>query len=166
MTSERGSENNAARGWEDPRCLFVVLGEEGEMMLFRFGRWERKNIVLRVSDFDLNRVYQFPISCVEFYDSNRSYLDNTMLHHDYLYRIWRQIVRWKKLLNGYGVPMFLVQLPNLPKENWHIETMADTLGESPHASMTVASTGEYTDLHELAKGWKSAIARARDPATR
>jgi hypothetical protein len=44
--------------------------------------------------------------------------------------------------------------------------MADTLGESPHASMTVASTGEYTDLHELAKGWKSAIARARDPATR
>jgi hypothetical protein len=44
--------------------------------------------------------------------------------------------------------------------------MADTLGESPHGSMTVPSTGEYTDLHELAKGWKAAITRAKDPATR
>ena len=27
-------------------------------------------------------------------------------------------------------------------------------------------TTEYTDLHELAKGWKAAIARATDPATK
>jgi hypothetical protein len=27
-------------------------------------------------------------------------------------------------------------------------------------------SGDYIDLHELAKGWKAAIARARDPATR
>lgn len=27
-------------------------------------------------------------------------------------------------------------------------------------------TNEYTDLHELAKGWKAAIARATDPATK
>jgi hypothetical protein len=26
--------------------------------------------------------------------------------------------------------------------------------------------GDYTDLHELAKGWKAAIARATDPATK
>ncbi|GAX29501.1 hypothetical protein FisN_3Hh018 [Fistulifera solaris] len=28
------------------------------------------------------------------------------------------------------------------------------------------SGGEYVDLHDLAKGWKAAIARAKDPATR
>mmetsp|Transcript_21394 Transcript_21394/g.50866 ORF Transcript_21394/g.50866 Transcript_21394/m.50866 type:complete len:579 (-) Transcript_21394:173-1909(-) len=30
----------------------------------------------------------------------------------------------------------------------------------------MAATAEYTDLHELAKGWKAAIARASDPATK
>jgi hypothetical protein len=30
----------------------------------------------------------------------------------------------------------------------------------------MAATAEYTDLHELAKGWKAAIARATDPATK
>jgi ankyrin repeat protein len=43
---------------------------------------------------------------------------------------------------------------------------AIAMGESPHGSMTVPSTGDYTDLHELAKGWKAAIIRAKDPATR
>jgi ankyrin repeat protein len=27
-------------------------------------------------------------------------------------------------------------------------------------------SADYVDLHELAKGWKAAIARAQDPATR
>jgi hypothetical protein len=26
--------------------------------------------------------------------------------------------------------------------------------------------GDYVDLHELAKGWKAAIARAKDPVTK
>lgn len=30
----------------------------------------------------------------------------------------------------------------------------------------MAATGEYIDLHELAKGWKAAISRATDPATK
>mmetsp|Transcript_27128 Transcript_27128/g.76320 ORF Transcript_27128/g.76320 Transcript_27128/m.76320 type:complete len:576 (-) Transcript_27128:168-1895(-) len=30
----------------------------------------------------------------------------------------------------------------------------------------MAASGEYTDLHEIAKGWKAAIARAVDPATK
>lgn len=30
----------------------------------------------------------------------------------------------------------------------------------------VAPSGDFIDLHELAKGWKAAIARAKDPATR
>jgi len=33
-------------------------------------------------------------------------------------------------------------------------------------SMAVPASGDYVDLHELAKGWKAAIARAKDPATR
>ena len=32
--------------------------------------------------------------------------------------------------------------------------------------MAMPSTGDHIDLHELAKGWKAAIARAKDPATR
>jgi hypothetical protein len=32
--------------------------------------------------------------------------------------------------------------------------------------MAMPSTGGEVDLHELAKGWKAAIARAKDPATR
>lgn len=32
--------------------------------------------------------------------------------------------------------------------------------------MTMPSADDYVDLHELAKGWKAAIARAKDPATR
>ena len=32
--------------------------------------------------------------------------------------------------------------------------------------IVMPSSGDYVDLHELAKGWKSAIARAKDPATR
>ena len=30
----------------------------------------------------------------------------------------------------------------------------------------MAATGEYIDLHELAKGWKAAISRCTDPATK
>ena len=30
----------------------------------------------------------------------------------------------------------------------------------------MASTGEYIDLHELAKGWKAAISRCSDGATK
>jgi len=33
-------------------------------------------------------------------------------------------------------------------------------------SPVVAAPGEYVDLHELAKGWKAAIERAKNPATR
>lgn len=33
-------------------------------------------------------------------------------------------------------------------------------------SPVVAASGEYVDLHELAKGWKAAIERAKNPATR
>ena len=33
-------------------------------------------------------------------------------------------------------------------------------------SASMPGTGEMVDLHELAKGWKAAIARAKDPATR
>ena len=34
------------------------------------------------------------------------------------------------------------------------------------SSIALPSTGDHVDLHELAKGWKAAIARAKDPATR
>jgi hypothetical protein len=37
---------------------------------------------------------------------------------------------------------------------------------STGGGMAMPSTGDYVDLHELAKGWKAAIARAKDPATR
>lgn len=40
---------------------------------------------------------------------------------------------------------------------------------SPAAATTTGATssgGDYVDLHELSKGWKAAIARAKDPATR
>lgn len=33
-------------------------------------------------------------------------------------------------------------------------------------TVTMAPSGDYTDLHELAKGWKAAIVRATDPATK
>jgi hypothetical protein len=52
-------------------------------------------------------------------------------------------------------------------------TMADTYGSgslggggSYPGSNVVNPSGDYIDLHELAKGWKAAIARAKDPATR
>ena len=41
--------------------------------------------------------------------------------------------------------------------------MADA---SPSSGIVMPSTGEEIDLHEIAKGWKAAIARAKDPATR
>jgi hypothetical protein len=31
---------------------------------------------------------------------------------------------------------------------------------------TIGGGGEYIDLHEVAKGWKAAVARTLDPATR
>jgi len=37
---------------------------------------------------------------------------------------------------------------------------------SPPAGAAMPATGDYVDLHELAKGWKAAIARTKDPATR
>ena len=33
-------------------------------------------------------------------------------------------------------------------------------------NLSLADDSELVDLHELAKGWKAAIARASDPATR
>ena len=33
-------------------------------------------------------------------------------------------------------------------------------------NLSVNEDSELVDLHELAKGWKAAIARANDPATR
>ena len=36
----------------------------------------------------------------------------------------------------------------------------------PGGGSVVPPGGDYVDLHELAKGWKAAIARAKDPATR
>jgi hypothetical protein len=39
-------------------------------------------------------------------------------------------------------------------------------GSGGGGGMAMPSTGDYVDLHELAKGWKAAIARAKDPATR
>ena len=38
--------------------------------------------------------------------------------------------------------------------------------QSTQQYSTMASTGEYIDLHELAKGWKAAISRCTDPATK
>jgi len=32
--------------------------------------------------------------------------------------------------------------------------------------MLAPGSKDYVDLHELAKGWKAAIARAKDPATK
>ena len=37
---------------------------------------------------------------------------------------------------------------------------------SAGGEMAMPSTKDYVDLHELAKGWKAAIARAKDPATK
>jgi hypothetical protein len=37
---------------------------------------------------------------------------------------------------------------------------------SPDGGMAMRSSGDFVDLHEIAKGWKAAIARAKDPATR
>lgn len=34
------------------------------------------------------------------------------------------------------------------------------------SNTTNLPSADYVDLHELAKGWKAAIARAKDPATR
>lgn len=34
------------------------------------------------------------------------------------------------------------------------------------ASTSLQPSGDYVDLHELAKGWKAAIARASDPSTK
>jgi hypothetical protein len=39
-------------------------------------------------------------------------------------------------------------------------------GSYPGGGSVVPPGGDYVDLHELAKGWKAAIARAKDPATR
>jgi len=37
---------------------------------------------------------------------------------------------------------------------------------SPSGDMLAPGSKDYVDLHELAKGWKAAIARAKDPATK
>jgi hypothetical protein len=56
--------------------------------------------------------------------------------------------------------------------NIHTPMSANMGGEpmlsnnSPSSNMALPSTGNFIDLHELAKGWKAAITRARDPATR
>jgi hypothetical protein len=60
--------------------------------------------VVRLRESDILR-------CVEFYDSNHSYLGNIMLHHVYLYKIGAI----EFFLNGSH--MFLVQISNLSKEN-------------------------------------------------
>lgn len=45
----------------------------------------------------------------------------------------------------------------------------DTLSGNPTGESNTGVIGvhsDYVDLHELAKGWKAAIARAKDPLTR
>jgi hypothetical protein len=37
---------------------------------------------------------------------------------------------------------------------------------TPNSRESLPASGEVIDLHELAKGWKAAIARAKDPATK
>lgn len=45
--------------------------------------------------------------------------------------------------------------------------MSDSLsGNVSESNAIMPSVGDYVDLHELAKGWKAAIARAKDPVTR
>jgi hypothetical protein len=44
--------------------------------------------------------------------------------------------------------------------------MADMNASPSVGGMAMPATGDHVDLHELAKGWKAAIARAKDPATR
>lgn len=39
-------------------------------------------------------------------------------------------------------------------------------GELQDAMPQSESNGTHIDLHEVAKGWKAAIARAKDPGTR
>jgi ankyrin repeat protein len=39
-------------------------------------------------------------------------------------------------------------------------------GASPSSGGAVPTTGDFVDLHELSKGWKAAITRAKDPSTR
>lgn len=41
-----------------------------------------------------------------------------------------------------------------------------TMAAGGETGGVVAGSGGDIDLHELAKGWKAAIARAKDPATR
>lgn len=38
--------------------------------------------------------------------------------------------------------------------------------ESNNVALSSPSSADYVDLHELAKGWKASIARAKDPATK
>jgi hypothetical protein len=44
----------------------------------------------------------------------------------------------------------------------------DSLSGNPtgDSNTGLQAGSDYVDLHELAKGWKAAIARAKDPATR
>ncbi len=39
------------------------------------------------------------------------------------------------------------------------------LGGSSEGGGNVGPSGDYVDLHELAKGWKAAISRTTDPNT-
>ena len=50
----------------------------------------------------------------------------------------------------------------------HIESVLDAaaLKIMDKDGIGVQPSGDYVDLHELAKGWKAAIARASDPATK
>ena len=44
--------------------------------------------------------------------------------------------------------------------------MPPSLGENYHNRNSLSTMADYADLHELAKGWKAAIVRATDPATK
>jgi len=44
--------------------------------------------------------------------------------------------------------------------------MSTTMAAPEGRTEVLPASGEAIDLHELAKGWKAAIARGKDPATR
>jgi len=64
------------------------------------------------------------------------------------------------MAGGSGLNMMDQQSPGSPPHA--LAPGSDTGGR---AAMPLSS-GDYIDLHEVAKGWKAAIARAKDPATR
>jgi hypothetical protein len=59
-------------------------------------------------------------------------------------------------INSQSISQYISNTPSMFQDNV----------ASPAGEMAMPSSKDYTDLHELAKGWKAAIARAKDPATK